>query len=336
MTHSDAVIETAGRLEAAGIPFALVTVVRCVPPTSAKPGAKAVVKADGAIHGWIGGGCAQPAVVKVSKQAILDGRPRLIRISPGGETAEEGVVDFGMPCHSGGTLDIFIDPVVQRPVLLVVGASPLARALTGLARGVGLRAVAAFPGADAQLFPEADQVLDGFDKIAALDPAPEFVVVATQGQRDERGLETALATRARHIAFVASRRKWEKLRSFLKERGHDPARVDGIVAPAGIDIGAATPEEIALSVLAGVVRARRAGTAGAAAAGDDAAPPEHPAGRRGGGRAVDPVCGMSVDLHDADHASEYGGSIYYFCCAGCKQTFDRDPSSYLQTGERAG
>ena len=232
MLESDRVVEEAAALKARGEDFALVTVVRCVSPTSAKPGAKAVVMADGEIHGWIGGGCAQPAVIKTVKRALADGQARLIRISPSkGEEVEEGVEDFGMTCHSGGTLDIFIDPVVARPALLVIGASPAAQALVGLARRLGYAVTAAFPGADRETFPEADQLLDGLD-MAELPVRPAFAVVATQGKRDEEGLEAALACGSPYIAFIASERKAAKLKTYLKERGHEPARVDAIAAPA--------------------------------------------------------------------------------------------------------
>ena len=197
MIESDAVLDTAHRLKAAGKPFALATVVRCESPTSAKPGAKAVIEPDGTIHGWIGGGCAQPAVVKTARQAITDGLPRLIRISPErGEPVESGIVEYGMSCHSGGTLDIFIDPVTARPALLIFGASPAAQVLCALATRVGFAVTAAFPGADAELFPEAEQIIDGLEVPQALRERRPFVVVATQGRRDEEGLEAALRSGA--------------------------------------------------------------------------------------------------------------------------------------------
>ena len=179
MLESDRVLELAQELKSRDQAFALVTDVRCVSPTSAKPGAKAVVTADGEIHGWIGGGCAQPAVIKTAKKAIAGGEARLIRISPtkDGEV-EEGIVDFGMTCHSGGTLDIFIDPVVPRPTLLVIGASPAAQALVGLARRVGFSVTAASHAADRELFPEADHLVDRLD-MQGLPEQPRFVVVAT-------------------------------------------------------------------------------------------------------------------------------------------------------------
>ena len=326
MTATDDVLELANELKATGRPFALVSVVRCVSPTSAKPGAKALVEADGSIHGWIGGGCAQPAVVKAAKDAIRDGQPRLIRISPGQEEVEEGVVDFGMACHSGGTLDIFIDPIVKKPALLVLGSSPLAQALTALASRVGFYVIAGFPGANKEMFPDADDVLDGIEWAGTLGAPPGFVVVATQGKRDESGLESALATGAHYIAFVASRRKWDKLRQYLKERDHDEQRVDAIVAPAGVEIGAATPEEIALSVLAGVVKARREG--------QGVMPDVIMSDGEDLDRSVDPVCGMSVDPKSAEHRSEYTGITYYFCCAGCKHSFEKDPEPYISGVEQ--
>lgn len=257
--ESDAVLDKAARLKAEGKPFVLVTVVRAVSPTSAKPGAKAVVEADGMIQGWVGGGCAQPAVIKTAKKVLEEGQARLIRISPTKDGyVEEGITDFGMTCHSGGTLDIFIDPVIPRPVLLVIGASPAAQALVGLAQRVGFSVTAAFPGADKEMFADADTIIDGFD---VANVAPTFVVVATQGKQDEKGLEAAISIGAAYTCFIASERKGDKLKAALKESGSDTARVDAIISPAGVEIEAVTPEEIALSVLAGVVKARREGVA---------------------------------------------------------------------------
>ncbi|MEA2094735.1 MAG: XdhC family protein [Pseudomonadota bacterium] len=195
MIDSDAVLEQASRLRAEGRPFALVTVVRCESPTSARPGAKAVVDAAGNIDGWIGGGCAQPAVIDTVRKALQDGQARLIRVSPTrGATVEEGIIDFGMTCHSGGTLDIFIDPIVPRPALLIIGASPSAQALASLGQRAGFDITAAFPGASVELFPDAVQVVDGLEVDSLKCGSPSFVVVATQGKRDEAGLEAALAT----------------------------------------------------------------------------------------------------------------------------------------------
>jgi xanthine dehydrogenase accessory factor len=261
MQSSDHVLQRATSLKAAGSPFVLATVVRAESPTSAKPGAKAIVDADGGIDGWIGGGCAQPAVIKTAKQALQDGQPRLIRVSPkSDQIVESGVVDFGMTCHSGGTLDIFLEPIAGRPQLLIIGHSPAAQALSALASRCGFDVDAMFPGATAEQFPDAREVIDGFKADERGRANPAFIVVATQGKHDEQGLETALAIGSRSIGFIASERKAAKLKDELKARGHDAQQLEAIVSPAGIEIGAQTPEEIALSVLAGLVRERRLGT----------------------------------------------------------------------------
>lgn len=335
MIVSDTILDQASRRKAGGEQFALVTVVRSDSPTSAKPGAKAIVLADGTIEGWIGGGCAQPAVIKTARQALRDGQPRLIRITPDTQgDVDEGITEFGMACHSGGTLDIFIDPVTVKPTLLILGSAPAAQVLTGLAARVGFHVVIADRKLTRVQFPEADVVLDSLEGIALR--APAFVVVATQGRRDEAALEAALATGAEYVAFVSSARKADKLRQYLKERGHDPARVEAIIAPAGVPTGAVTPEEIALSVLAGVSQARRAGQGSVSAAAALGSPqpqpaPEPTAGGDGeAGEAIDPVCGMTVGIADADHVAEHEGRRYYFCCAHCQHSFEKEPGKYLE------
>ncbi|MCP5270600.1 MAG: XdhC family protein [Burkholderiaceae bacterium] len=245
MSTSD-VLTLAHRLQTEQQPFALVSVLRVQAPASAQAGDKAVVTADGIAAGWIGGGCAQPAVMKTVRQALADGRARLLRISPAeeGQVRELGdVLEFGMACHSGGTLELFVDPVLPVAQLVVIGETPLAQALATLAPHVGLRTQAVTDEATAQIPPGA------------------FVVVATQGRRDLQGLRAALKSRPQQIFFVASARKGGVLKAALKEAGEDAAAVDAIVAPAGQPIGAQTPPEIALSVLAAVVAARRASTA---------------------------------------------------------------------------
>ncbi|WP_213766483.1 XdhC family protein [Caballeronia sp. dw_19] len=250
------------RLQAQGIPCALVSVVRVVPPTSAHPGDKAVVTEDGRIDGWIGGGCTQPVVARVVRSAIADGIARVVRIAPsadGYERNADDVLEFGMTCHSGGTIELFVDPFLPRPRLVVVGHSPVAIALSGLAPRVGLDVFVVAPGADPAAFPDAARVVNTDDptEVNADIPGGAVVVVATQGQRDLQGLHAAIAIDARSIFFVSSARKAEAMRASLAESGVDAGVVASIIAPAGIAIGAQTPEEIALSVLAAVIASRR-------------------------------------------------------------------------------
>jgi xanthine dehydrogenase accessory factor len=237
-------------------------VLRAQAPTSGKAGDKAVVTADGQIHGWIGGGCAQPAVIKTVRRALLDGQPRTIRIAPADESAERDlgeVLEFGMACHSGGTLELFIDPIMPSAMLTVVGDSPVARAIACLAPRVGLRVAVVAHGAQAADYPDADSVLstDQIETVGAQLASTPFVVVATQGRRDLQGLKVALALQPQGLWFVSSARKAQVMLDSLVSSGEDPAAVARIVAPAGEFIGAQTPEEIALSVLTSVVAARR-------------------------------------------------------------------------------
>ena len=268
MTNPHDVLAAAQRLRAAQQPFALITVLRVAPPASARPGDKAVATAEGIAHGWIGGGCAQPAVTKTVRAALADGRARMIRIAPAAEGSLrelDEVLEFGMACHSGGTLELFVDPVLPQARLVVIGDTPLAAALAGLAPRVGLPVSVVAHGGDAARFEDAAQVIVDDGDLASV-PAGAFVVVATQGRRDLQGLRAALSLDARRVFFVASTRKAQVLKASLVESGADAAAVAAIVAPAGQPIGAQTPEEIALSVLAAVVAARRAGDAAVAVA----------------------------------------------------------------------
>lgn len=229
-------------------PFALVTVLRVTPPTSARSGDKAVVTADGTIHGWIGGGCAQPAVIKTVRAALQDRQPRTIRITPSDESQEQqlgDVLEFGMSCHSGGTLELFIDPVVTAPTLVVLGDSPVALSLADLAPRVGF------------LVMHLERSED-FSKL----PQQTAVVVATQGRGDLLALRAALQASSSTLWFVASARKAAVLKDNLCTAGYAREQVDTIIAPAGTPIGAQTPEEIALSVLTAVIAHHRGFSAG--------------------------------------------------------------------------
>ena len=352
MLQTDAILDEAQRRKCARESFVLATVVRCESPTSAKPGAKGIITEDGELQGWIGGGCAQPAVLATAKEALADGQSRLIRVRPGkGKVIEDGIINFGMSCHSGGTLDIFIEPILAKPALAIVGISPVAQSLAVLAHHVGFAVQAVGTGADADMFPHAEQVVEGVDISQLQCGVPAYVVVATQGKRDEARLEAALRLGAPYVAFVASARKADKVREHLLERGHAPAEVEAIVAPAGVEIDAVTPEEIAVSVLADLIRARRQRTASPSPAGSDsdsgsccagtatdttetASPKTEPslsccASQNATGSQVDPVCGMPVSMTGDPITHQYRGETYYFCCVGCEHVFTIDPEKFL-------
>lgn len=249
------ILDLVSSLKRAGEPFALATVVRTVAATAAKPGAKAVIRADGTLsEGWIGGGCARGAVLKAAREALEDGQPRLVSVRPGevleaeglapGES-REGVRFARSMCPSRGMIDVFVEPVLPRPALTVSGAGPVAEALAELAPRLGF-AVARSEAAGGSLG----------------DPMParlRFAVVATQGHGDAAALRAALESGAGYVAFVGSRAKVAALRERLLAEGLAPTALDRLRAPAGLDIGAITPEEIALSILAEMVAERRRG-----------------------------------------------------------------------------
>jgi xanthine dehydrogenase accessory factor len=259
-------IEEIRLLKEAGEPFAVATVVRTVSLTAAKAGAKAVVRSDGAMSaGWIGGGCARAAVLKAAREALGDGRPRLVSVQPGdalqahgvtaGET-KEGVEFARNMCPSQGTMDVFVEPVLPRPELLICGATPVAVALADLAPRLGFLVAVAAPAEDHGRFAHADVAIAGYD-LSSLMPAERYIIVATQGRGDEAALTAALGAPAAYLAFVGSHRKAEALRRSLAAKGIDAGRLAAMRSPAGLDIGAVTPEEIALSILAEIVQVRR-------------------------------------------------------------------------------
>lgn len=267
MTAHVDVIDLVSRLKAAEEPFALATVVRTVSVTAAKAGAKAVIRQDGRIEaGWIGGGCARGATLKAAREALADGQSRLVSIRPEDLLAELGVkpgedrdgVKFAKNmCPSQGTMDIFVEPVLPRPALIVLGSSPVALALCELAPSLGYHVTLAAPFADLPSAFNADAVVDGF----AIDVASEarrFVVVSTQGKGDEIALRSALTIGGDYLGFVGSRRKMASLQAKLADV-FPAATLDAIKAPAGLDLGAITPEEIALSILAEIMLGRRRG-----------------------------------------------------------------------------
>ncbi|MBN9041398.1 MAG: XdhC /CoxI family-like protein [Rhizobiales bacterium 62-47] len=268
MTVHVEVIDLVAQLKAAEQPFALATVVRTVSVTAAKAGAKAVIRPDGTIvAGWIGGGCARGAVLKAAREALADGAPRMISVQPENLLAELGVkpgenrdgVRFAKNmCPSKGTMDIFVEPVLPHPVLLIFGASPVALSLAAQARVLGYHVTVAVPAADLSEAPDADVIVDGFEP-QLLNEARRFVVVSTQGKGDEAALRAAVAIKAEYHAFVGSRRKMKALRDKLIAGGAAVEDIDRVKAPAGLDLSAITPEEIAMSILAEITIERRRG-----------------------------------------------------------------------------
>ena len=269
-SHPD-ILDIVSQTRARGEPFALATVVRTVSVTAAKAGAKAVILADGQITGgWIGGGCARGAVLKAAREALADGQSRLVSIQPGdllhehhvqaGET-RDGIVYAKNMCPSQGTMDIFVEPVLPRPHLILCGASPVAVALAEMARRMGFFVTVCAGQGDHAAFGEVDRLVDGF--IPPAEAAGQvFVVVATQGRGDNAALTAMVGSQALYFGFVGSRKKAAALKAGLASDGVPAAQLETIRAPAGLDIGAISPDEIALSIIAEMLQVLRRGQRG--------------------------------------------------------------------------
>ncbi|HEX7439763.1 MAG TPA: XdhC family protein [Caldimonas sp.] len=307
----------AHELNRSGEAYALVTVVRAVAPTSAYLGAQAIVRADGTLHGWIGGGCAKSVVIGAAQSAIENGEPKLVRISNDQIQPEKDVEQHTMSCASNGTVELFIQPYSVRSALCVLGSTPAADEARFLAERLRIR-LTDTPG-----------------------EAP-VVLVATQGQGDEEALETALSSPAKHVLMIASRRKAEKLCAVMRMRGIDESQLARLQAPAGPDAGAKTPGEIALVAIVEVLALLRGrGQAhlntgqiqqeATHRIGPDASLPTSltvPATPAPEGKFVNPVCGVAVSTANPMHVERYEGVSYYFCCDGCRTTFQKDPAKY--------
>jgi xanthine dehydrogenase accessory factor len=262
------ILELASELKAEGEAFALATVVRTVSVTAAKAGARALIRSDGVISdGWIGGGCAKGAVVKAAQEAIASGEPQLISIQPEHLLDEQGVavgvklngVKFAANhCPSKGTMDIFIEPVMPKPELLIFGSSPVAIALSEMAPSMGYYCSVCVADDQHYQFTGVDQLLAEYPK-QHLRNRQRFVVISTQGKGDEEAVQQALDLPSNFISFVGSKAKAFSLRQKFVESGSRLEAFDKIKAPAGLDLGAITPEEIALSILAEITAIRRKG-----------------------------------------------------------------------------
>ncbi len=310
------VLAQAGELSKRGEAFALATVVWRQGPSSGQQGSRAVITEAGDLHGWIGGACAEPVVIREAQRAITNGEARLLLLGTPeqfGEAVPEGMAVIPIACQSEGALEVYIEPVLPAPHLVVVGRSPMAHTLTDLARALGWRAV----------------LVDGPDFTAADAGERSMVVVATQGHHDEEAVEQAVAARPAYLGLVGSQRRGEALLGYLAERGVPRDRLDKVRVPAGLDLGRTTHEEIAVAILAELVQLRASG-----------ALPRQAVSGAGTGRAAeaahqtDPVCGMTVSADRSGKPLAYEGVTYYFCSAGCRRAFEKDPAAYVKRETR--
>ncbi|MYC85161.1 MAG: YHS domain-containing protein [Acidimicrobiia bacterium] len=291
------ILRKAARLHEEGRPFALATVTWSRGPASGKGGYKAIIHPDGRVEGWMGGACASPTVVRHALEGLEDGEARVLMLGEAGR--RPGVTDVAMACDSEGAMEVFVEPVLPSPHLIVVGFSPMTGTLRGIAEVVGWRA----------------EVVTDVEDIGRAGER-SYVVVATQGHFDEPALEAALATPAAYVGLVSSEKRASSVLAWLRERGVGACDLARVHAPAGVDLGRTAHEEIAVSVMAELVAFKAAG------AGAQVVQVEMPP------QAVDPVCGMLVDVATAGFVSNHAGEEVYFCAAGCRSAFESDPSAY--------
>ncbi|MFJ5156222.1 XdhC family protein [Streptomyces sp. NPDC088353] len=305
MTNTE-LLTRADELRHGRTPFVLATVVHVERPTSAKPGDSALVLPDGTVEGFVGGGCAEATVQLQGLRVLRTGESLLLRITPGADTGTEGpqepaegLVTVANPCLSGGTLDIFLEANLPPALAYVYGHAPIARALLDLGRVLGLDAQPASPG-------------------KPLPPDLDVVVIATHGRDEETVLIEAVRAGVPYIGLVASPKRGAAVLTALDLTEEQRARIH---TPAGLDIGARTPAEIALSVYAEII-ALRPQAARAARRRAESATPQTLA------EDVDPVCGMTVAITPDTLALDRAGSRVYFCGPGCRHAFADDPSRY--------
>jgi xanthine dehydrogenase accessory factor len=317
------VLERASELTRRGEAFALATVVWRQGPSSGQQGSRAIITASGELHGWIGGACAEPAVIREARQVITKGTPRLLLLGspeqfpgtaqfpdeggPAGPAhpVPEGVSVVPIACQSEGALEVYIEPVLPTPHLVIVGRSPMAHTLADLARALGWRA----------------DLIDGPDFSVADADERSMVVVATQGHGDEEAVSEAVAARPAFLGMVGSRRRGAAVLGYLADRGVPRGQLDRVRVPVGLDLGKTTHQEIAVAILAELVQLRASGALGG---GGLAGLPAS------GAELVDPVCGMTVTAGRAGRPFEHEGVTYYFCGAGCRSAFEKDPGTYLR------
>jgi len=363
MRNGNRILHAATELADAGEAFALATVVWRQGPSSGKLGSRAIITADGELRGWIGGACAEPTVIREAKAAIGDGQPRLLLLGPAdkfGDAVPDGMTVVPIACQSEGALEVYIEPVLPAPHLVIVGSSPMAATLAQLAETIGWSV----------------DLIAGREFTAEQVHGKSMVVIATQGHGDEDLVGHAVAARPAYLGLVGSRKRGASVLGYLADRGLPKDQLDRVHVPAGLDLGHIGHEEMAVAILAELVQLRSASQGGFAAPstpsasqggfaapstpqrgetplsppfpgepGTDRRAPGLPAYRageapsapqRGGSaplsspgpgspsalEAIDPVCGMTVAA-DGDHwPLEHDGVTDYFCCAGCRRTYE--------------
>lgn len=311
------ILELAADLHRRHRPFVMATVVWSRGPSSGKQGGNALIESDGTVHGWIGGACAEPAVLRQARRVLNDGEAQLMYLGPAEELdghTRDGVVTVPIACASEGAMEVFMEPVLPQPHVVVVGRSPAVKTLVKLLVAMDWRASVVDDGGDGSGFSDEVHVVTDVGDVASLGvDETTAVVVATQGHYDEPTLESVLATRTPYIGLVASSQRAETVLGYLRDRGVAEDDLKRVHTPAGLDLGPIEHREIAVAILAELVAIRASGGIGGPVSAGVVAP----------ATAIDPVCGMTVEVAGARFVVEQDGETFHFCCPACKKTFEQ-------------
>lgn len=319
---------------AKGSNFAIAQVVKRIAPSSGKVGDKAIILETGELIGWVGGGCVRGIVVKEAIDVIKSKRYRRVRISPEGGTRETAnYKEYVMSCQSKGTLEVLIEPIIPQPELLIVGKSNIARKLAQLSIAADFRVTVLANDVDPQMFPTAHRVLEEVDFGTFKSLANAYIIVTTQGDNDDLSVKKALQTEVKYVGFVASAKKSEDIRHYLLNEGIPQERINQLRSPVGLDINAKLASEVAISILAEVIDHFRnenkseASCCGSKTSEQTSAVEEQD--KFSEEYYINPVCQVPVSKKNPKHVVEYQGEKVYFCCDGCKVSFDKNPSQYI-------
>lgn len=320
-----------------GLNLAVAQVIDRQAPCSSKVTDKAIILETGELIGWIGGGCVRGIVIKEALEVIRTKRYRKVRISPeGGSSNTNNYKNYIMSCQSEGTVEVIIEPVFPLPELIVVGKSNIARKLVNIAAAAEFKVTAMASDADKHMFPLASIVTDHVDFNKINNFTNTYIVVATQGDNDEENVEKALATKAKYVGYVSSKKKSEKIKEYLASQGVSNTRIEDLKSPVGIDINAKLAGEVAISILAEIVTDfRRETPEGNACCGSTKEQKEQVKqviesnDKFSEEYYINPVCGVPVSKKSPKHIIEYKGEDVYFCCDGCKVSFEKNPAQYI-------
>lgn len=324
-------IENIHRLIKKNEAFAIATVVRRDAPSSGKTGDKAIVNKLGEIIGWVGGGCVRGIIIKEAEDAMKSGKARLVRVGKTlvNQTKEGGVVDYKMTCQSEGTVEVFIEAVLPKPHIIIIGKTEIARSLSKLAHYSGYKITGVANDADLQTFEKVDELITHINLQDVKTSSATIIIVATQGESDETALMEAMKKERAFLGFVASRKKIATVKESLLQMGCSKKDVDTIVSPVGLDINAKKADEVAISILAEIIQHQNSenNTTGFS---------EYDKGTNANGQIskpvyyINPVCGVPVDTNNPKHIIVYKDQNVYFCCDGCKIKFEAEPEKYIK------